>query len=139
MSTHFNLNDQTVVYSEQDKPSASEVILLFRKAGLNGPLDEPDRVAQMLAAAQLTITARVDGCLVGLIRVLTDFSFNAFVADLAVSPDYQQKGVGTELLTRATASNDGVKYILQTHDGGDFYLKRGFVPAEHCYVRMRKR
>jgi predicted N-acetyltransferase YhbS len=81
----------------------------------------------------------VGGRLVGLIRVLTDFSFNAFVADLAVSPDFHRKGVGSELLARATATNDGVKYILQTHDSGDFYLKRGFVPAEHCYVRMRKR
>jgi N-acetylglutamate synthase-like GNAT family acetyltransferase len=139
MSVHSNLNAQRVVYSEKDKPSTAEVILLFRSAGLNGPLDEPDRIAQMLAAAQLTITARVDGRLVGLIRLLTDFAFNAFVADLAVSPDFHGNGVGTELLARATATNDGVKYILQTHDSGDFYLKRGFVPAEHCYVRMRKR
>jgi predicted N-acetyltransferase YhbS len=139
MSVHSNLNAQGVVYSEKDKPAAPEVIWLFRSAGLNGPLDEPDRIAQMLAAAQLTITARVDGRLVGLIRVLTDLAFNAFVADLAVSPQYQHKGVGSELLRRATAGNDGVKYILQTHDSGDFYVRRGFVPAEHCYVRMRKR
>jgi len=133
------VNAPGVVYSEEDKPPASEVIDLFRIAGLNGPLDEPERIAQMLAAAQHTITARVDGRLVGLIRVLTDFAFNAFVADLAVSPDFQQKGIGTQLLARATARSDGVKYILQTHDSGDFYLKRGFVPAEHCYVRMRNR
>jgi N-acetylglutamate synthase-like GNAT family acetyltransferase len=133
------LNGLGVVYSEEDKPSTSEVIDLFRIAGLNGPLDEPERIAQMLAAAQHTITARMDGCLVGLIRVLTDFAFNAFVADLAVNPDFQQKGIGTQLLARATASGDGVKYILQTHDSGDFYLKRGFLPAEHCYVKIRKR
>jgi N-acetylglutamate synthase-like GNAT family acetyltransferase len=139
MSVHPDLNPQTVVYSEKDKPSASEVILLFRSAGLNGPLDEPKRITQMLTTAQQTITARVDGRLVGLIRLLTDFSFNAFVADLAVSPDFQGNGVGTELLARATASNEDVKYILQTYDSGDFYLKCGFVPAEHCYVRMRKR
>lgn len=132
------MNAPGVVYSEEDKPPASEVIDLFRIAGLNGPLDEPERIAQMLAAAQHTITARVDGRLVGLIRVLTDFAFNAFVADLAVSPDFQQRGIGTQLLARATARSDGVKYILQTHDNGDFYLKRGFVPAEHCYVRMRR-
>jgi N-acetylglutamate synthase-like GNAT family acetyltransferase len=139
MSAHSDSDAQTVVYSEKDKPSASEVILLFRSAGLNGPLDEPKRISQMLTAAQQTITARVDGRLVGLIRLLTDFSFNAFVADLAVSPDCQGKGVGTELLARATARNESVKYILQTHDSGDFYLKRGFVPAENCYVRMRTR
>jgi N-acetylglutamate synthase-like GNAT family acetyltransferase len=139
MGGQSTLSARGVVYSEKDKPSAFEVIHLFRSAGLNGPLDEPERIAQMLSAAQLTITARVDGSLVGLIRVLTDFAFNAFVADLAVRPEIQGKGVGTELLTRATASNGAVKYILQTHDSGHFYLKRGFVQAEHCYVKMRSR
>jgi N-acetylglutamate synthase-like GNAT family acetyltransferase len=138
MSQNSNFDAQAIVYSAAYKPSVSEVVSLFRSAGLNGPLDEPGRMAQMLAAAQQTITARVDGRLVGLIRVLTDFSFNAFVADLAVAPQFQKAGVGTELLTRATEADD-VKYILQTHDSGDFYLKRGFVPAQHCYVRMRKR
>ena len=137
--THSTSQGPSVTYSGDDKPAASEVIALFRAAGLNGPLDEPDRVAQMLLASQLVITARVDGQLVGLIRVLTDFAFNAFVADLAVSPAFQGKGIGTELLARATASNDGVKYILQTHDAAGFYLKNDFTKADSCYVRMRKR
>ena len=137
--THSTSQGPSVTYSGDDKPAASEVIALFRAAGLNGPLDEPDRVAQMLLASQLVITARVDGQLVGLIRVLTDFAFNAFVADLAVSPAFQGKGIGTELLARATASNDGVKYILQTHEAAGFYLKNDFTTADDCYVRMRKR
>jgi GNAT superfamily N-acetyltransferase len=136
---HSTSQEPSVTYSDADKPAASEVIALFRAAGLNGPLDEPDRVAQMLLASQLVITARVDGQLVGLIRVLTDFAFNAFVADLAVSPALQGKGIGTELLARATASNDGVKYILQSHAAAGFYLKNDFTKADSCYVRMRKR
>jgi GNAT superfamily N-acetyltransferase len=83
--------------------------------------------------------ARVEGQLIGLIRVLTDFAFNAFVADLAVSPTFQGKGIGTELLAQATANNDRVKYVLQTQDAAGFYLRNGFTKAEHCYVRMRKR
>jgi len=33
--------EPSVTYSDADKPAASEVIALFRAAGLNGPLDEP--------------------------------------------------------------------------------------------------
>jgi len=132
-------HEPAVIYSDADRPAASQVIALFRAAGLNGPLDEPERVAQMLLASQHVITARVDGQLVGLIRVLTDFAYNAFIADLAMSPAFQGKGIGTELLARATASNEGVKYILQTHDAGGFYLKNDFTKADSCYVRMRRR
>jgi GNAT superfamily N-acetyltransferase len=137
--THPTSPEPSVFYSDADRPAASEVIALFRAAGLNGPLDEPERVAQMLLASQHVITARVDGQLVGLIRVLTDFAFNAFIADLAVSPTFQGKGVGTELLAQATSSHDGVKYILQTHDAAGFYLKNNFTKADGCYVRMRRR
>jgi N-acetylglutamate synthase-like GNAT family acetyltransferase len=137
--THSSPHEPSVIYSDADKPVASEVIALFRAAGLNGPLDEPERVAQMLLASQHVITARVDGQLVGLIRLLTDFAFNAFVADLAVNPAFQRKGIGTELLARATASHDGVKYILQTHDAAGFYLKNDFTKTDGCYVRMRRR
>jgi hypothetical protein len=71
---HTTAHEPSVRYTDADEPSASEVIMLFRAAGLNGPLDEPERLAKMLLASQHVITARVDGQLVGLIRVLTDFA-----------------------------------------------------------------
>jgi predicted N-acetyltransferase YhbS len=128
-----------IVYS-QDRPGVDEVIRLFSASGLNAPIEDAARMERMLASSQMIIVARASGGLVGLIRVLTDFSFNAFVADLAVLPQWQRKGVGSELMRQATSSYPTVKFVV--HPGGDsreFYLKLGFIPAEICVVLPRTR
>src|SRR3712207_273743 len=111
----------------EERPDAGEVISLFTAARLNGPLDEPDRVQQMLDQAKHVMTARADGELVGLIRVLTDFAFNAFIADLAVHPRYQRQGIGSRLVCAATSRYPGVKFVVHPgHDSGQFWQRNGF-------------
>ncbi|QEU90391.1 GNAT family N-acetyltransferase [Streptomyces kanamyceticus] len=127
-----------VVYADE-LPAAAEVSDLFRAAELNGPIDEPARMRRMLETSQHLMTARVAGRLVGLIRVLTDLSFNAFVADLAVHPDLQRRGIGGELLRRATEPHPGVKFVVHPgNHSGDFYRKQGFVPAPECVALPRR-
>lgn len=121
-------------------PTVEEVIDLFRRAPLNGPLDDPERVQRMLDAAPFHLSARVNGRLVGYVRVLTDFAFNAFLADLAVLPEYQGQGIGRELLRRATAPFPEVKFLVQPgEDSKGFYGRSGFMPAPTCMVLMRTR
>ncbi|MFL6161979.1 MAG: GNAT family N-acetyltransferase [Jatrophihabitantaceae bacterium] len=119
--------------------TADEVAELFRVAELHGPLDDLARMQRMLDEAQQVVVARAtDGTLVGLIRVLTDFSFNAFIADLAVRPEWQQQGVGSRLVEAVTAQHPGVKFVVQPgHDSGSFWSKVGFEPAPTCMVRPR--
>lgn len=124
----------------QERPSAAEVAVLFDEAGLNGPLSDLPRLDRMIGEAQHVLTARVGDELAGLIRVLTDFSFNAFVADLAVRPSHQYQGIGSELVRRATLDWPGVKFVVHPgHDSAAFWLRRGFVPASTCLVRPRAR
>jgi GNAT superfamily N-acetyltransferase len=118
-------------------PRAGEAIELFRAAGLNGPLEEPARVQRMLDEAQFVRVARCGPQLVGLIRVLTDFAFNAFVADLAVLPAFQRRGIGSRLLREATDPFPGVKFIVHPGHASDaFYVRNGFEDTG-CMVRMR--
>jgi len=118
-------------------PTAGETIALFCAAGLNGPLDDNERMQRMLDEAQYLLAARCGTLLVGLVRVLTDFSFNAFVADLAVLPRFQRRGIGSHLLAEATEPFAGVKFIVQPGlDSRDFYAKGGF-ELTTCMVRPR--
>lgn len=127
-----------VLYIEE-RPSAREVINLFKAAELNGPLDDEERIEHMIKEAQYILTARVDNQLVGLIRVLTDFSYNAFIADLAVLPEFQNKRIGSQLLNKATQPFEKVKFIIQPgHDSGEFYKKNGFESSPICMVLPRK-
>ena len=52
-------------------------------------------------------TARINGKLIGYIDVLSDGSVDAYVQDLIVLPEYQKRGIGSELLKRA------IKYLQQ--------------------------
>lgn len=122
-----------------DIPDEQVVSALCLDAELNGPWHEPDRVRGMLEHAQYMEFAYHDSELIGFIRVLTDFSYNAFIADLAVHPAYQSRGLGAELIHRATAKYPCVKFVLQAgEESHAFYAKRGFEVAEHSLVLKRR-
>ena len=54
----------------------------------------------MLKHADLILTARSEGKLVGVSRAITDFSFSTYLADLAVAVAFQRRGIGRELIPR---------------------------------------
>ena len=54
----------------------------------------------MLEHADIIVTARADGQLVGISRAITDFSYCTYLSDLAVDEAYQRRGIGKELIRR---------------------------------------
>src|SRR5262245_9997709 len=46
----------------------------------------------MLKNADIILTARLDGLLVGVSRAITDFAYWTYVSDLAVDAQYQRQG-----------------------------------------------
>src|SRR5581483_2508653 len=58
------------------------------------PVHEPERVRRMLAQADLIVTARAGGLLVGVWGAVTDFAFCTYLSDLAVDERYQRRGIG---------------------------------------------
>lgn len=120
--------DSSVVEFTRARPTGEEMIQLARAAGLNGPIESPARMQRMLDEAQYVEGARLRGELIGIIRVLTDGAYNAFISDLAVHPDHQHRGIGTELMRRALDADPQVKFILDaTSASVGFYRRFGFV------------
>ncbi len=83
-----------VIYQAEPGLSAAESIDVLVRSTLaeRRPVDQPYRIAQMLTHADLVLTARVDGLLVGVSRALSDFAFCTYLADLAVDAAYQKLG-----------------------------------------------
>lgn len=71
--------------------------------GERRPVDDRACMAQMLGAADLTITAWDGDLLVGIARSLTDWCYCAYLADLAVRDTHQRQGIGKELIRRTQA------------------------------------
>lgn len=69
------------------------------------PVDDPDRIDKMLKHADLVITAWDGDLLVGVSRSITDFSFCAYLSDLAVHNEYQGKGIGKQLIEEGWEKN----------------------------------
>ena len=80
MSTH-----EIVAYAVEPGLTVDEFADVLRRSTLaeRRPLDEPGALAGMLKHANVILTARVDGKLVGISRAITDFHFCTYLSDLA--------------------------------------------------------
>ena len=56
----------------------------------------------MLKNADVIVTGRLDGLLVGVSRAITDFAYCAYLSDLAVEETHQRQGIGRELIRPRT-------------------------------------
>jgi GNAT superfamily N-acetyltransferase len=66
--------------------------------GTRRPVDDRERMRDMLANANLVITAWDGDLLVGIARSITDFAFATYLSDLAVRLSYQKQGIGKQLM-----------------------------------------
>src|SRR5947207_3164779 len=66
--------------------------------GERRPVNEPERLETMLRNADVIVTARDGGRLVGVSRAITDFAYCCYLSDLAVETAYQNRGIGKRLV-----------------------------------------
>lgn len=74
--------------------------------------------------------------LVGCVRVLTDLHFRSFILDLAVLPEYQNKGIGTELVRRCIEKVPNSEWLVETDKAKKFYEKIGFTESNDYFLRI---
>lgn len=73
-----------------------------------------DRIARNALNNAFHITCvRDGGRAVGMIRVLSDGSYANFITDVIVIPEYQHRGIGSELMRRT------MEYMRSTMEEGD--------------------
>ena len=128
------------VYAREDYLGADEYIDVVRKSGLNRPIDDRGRVERMLAHANLIVTARQDGRLVGFARSLTDFCFCCYLSDLAVDKACQGQGIGKRLIEETRAAAGGsltTTLLLSAPTAVSFYKGIKMPQADNCFLYRR--
>lgn len=128
----------TIEYAIEHNLSATEFIDVLCRSTLaeRRPVEDEDRMAQMLANADLVATARDDRLLVGVSRALTDFAYCTYLADLAVATTHQRQGIGRELLqfTHRTAGLHTSLILLAAPQAQSYYPHIGMVAHESCWM-----
>jgi GNAT superfamily N-acetyltransferase len=100
------------------------------------PVHDAEAIRKMLAHADVIVTARVAGRLVGVARALTDFGFCTYLSDLAVDQAWQRRGIGRELLRRAheAAGLHTTLILLAAPQAQSYYPHVGLTRHESCWI-----
>ena len=122
-----------------DRPiTAAQFIDVLQRSTLaeRRPVHDAERIAEMLAHANLICTAWDGDVLVGVSRSLTDFSYCCYLSDLAVDVACQKKGVGKELirLMRSRLHPQCKIILLAAPKAEGYYPKIGFNHFHSAWV-----
>jgi GNAT superfamily N-acetyltransferase len=119
-----------IEYSYDRKITPAQFIDVLRRStlGERRPVDDPARIADMLAHANLICTAWDGDIPVGVSRSLTDFSYCCYLSDLAVDVAYQKTGIGKRLveLTQSRLHPQCKIILLAAPKAESYYPKIGF-------------
>jgi len=133
-----------IVYAVESYPGLSPVEFLdvLRRSTLaeRRPIDEPETIRGMLEHADVIVTARVDGLLVGISRAITDFHYCTYLSDLAVDEAYQRQGIGRELIrrTHAAAGRQTHLILLAAPKARAYYPHIGMTAHDSCWTIPRE-
>lgn len=129
-------------YAADDRPAAGEYVRFLATSGLGREYPKKDfetRIARLLRKADVCITARDGGRLVGVCLGLTDFSYFLFLTDLGVSHGYERQGIGSTLVRMAhdaAGGPDDISAITWTNASvTPFYEFCGFTHVEHAVAK----
>lgn len=114
-----------------------EVLEVYRSSGLGErrPIADTERMNSMVRNANLIITCRVDGKLVGFARSISDFSYVTYLSDIAVSRPYQRSGIGKALLDATMKEAPQAKIVLLAAPAAsDYYPHIGFSRHDSAWV-----
>jgi predicted N-acetyltransferase YhbS len=114
------------------------VIELYRAStlGERRPIDDRQRMCQMLTNANLVITAWDSGLLVGISRAMSDFSYATYLSDLAVRLSHQRQGIGKELIrkTREVGGPQATIILLAAPAAEPYYPHIGFTRHPQAWL-----
>lgn len=110
---------------------AEEMTELYRQAGWLAPEESGAFIPRAMAGSAVVLGAFDGSRLIGMGRAISDGVSDAYIQDIAVSPDYRRRGIGGEIVRRIVAALQahGIDWIGLVGEPGTehFYEELGFV------------
>lgn len=111
-------------------PTRDELASLYAAVGWATYAADPETLHRAMRGSSRVATARRDGQLIGLARVISDGATIAYLQDVVVRPAQQRRGLGKRLVEEAFAPFERVrqKVLLTDDEPGQraFYESLGF-------------
>ncbi len=99
------------------------------------------RIEKLVKNVPISLTAREDGRLVGVLFGITDFAYWLFITDLGVDRDFVGRGIGKRLMAAALeaagGADDIIVYTCANENAVGFYEKLGMRTADDVMVYNR--
>jgi GNAT superfamily N-acetyltransferase len=114
-----------------ETPPLDEALALYAAVGWSAYTEAPEILERALGGSSSVVTARREGRLLGLARVVSDGAVIAYLQDVLVRPEAQGEGIGRRLVEEAFAPFAAVRQqvLLTDAEPGQraFYESLGFV------------
>ena len=101
-----------ITYRVGNDIDVGEMIELYVSSKIRRPTEDRARMSDMLAGANVVVSAWEGQVLVGMSRALSDFAYVTYLSDLAVRESQQKRGIGRELIRRTQAAAPRAKIVL---------------------------
>jgi GNAT superfamily N-acetyltransferase len=142
LSRRTMMSTADVSYALEPDLDAGEFIDVLVRSTLaeRRPVGELETIRGMLEHADVIVTARVGGLLVGVSRAITDFSFCTYLSDLAVDAAFQRRGIGRELIRRTheAAGPRTTLILLAAPLARAYYPHIGMAQHDSCWIIPRQ-
>ncbi len=126
-----------IIYKVEKTLDPDEFIDVLNRStlGERRPVEDKNRIRQMCENANLIITARLTGKLIGAARSLTDFVYCTYLSDLAVDREYQKQGIGKRLIEETKKESLQATLILLSAPAAiEYYPKIGMKRHGNCFI-----
>lgn len=129
----------TIKYKVNARINVNDVIEVFKSSGINRPVDDVERIRQMIDNSNLIVTAWRGLELIGISRSVTDFAYCCYLSDLAVKNEYQKQGIGKAMIeiTKEQIGERTMLLLLSAAPAMEYYPKIGFEKVENGFIIKR--
>ena len=131
----------SIVYAQEQTLSAEDYVAVLSATTMRDkrPLANAKGLGAMLAGANLIVTAREHGVILGLARCISDGAWVAYCAELAVKEGAQGRGIGREILNTCYAIlGPGMGLVLAAEpEAVAFYERTGMERLDAAFFHAR--
>jgi GNAT superfamily N-acetyltransferase len=119
-----------IEYRDTREFSRAKLVALY-EANHWSSAEKPDQLRKALLNSHAVVSAWAGEVLIGLGNAISDGHLVVYYPHLLVHPDYQGRGVGTEIMKRLMEKYQGFHQHVLMADGRaiEFYRKCGFTRA----------